>query len=506
MSRLFTKTLLVMIVLFGVIAAASSGRAAWNLNRQLTREYESKGTALASSLANSSGELLAGRALPMIQSIVDQFETIEGVAYIFVGDANGDIVAHTFVPGIPEAAVRFHQEVKSRGLHDEVIIRNLDVEGFSSVIAIAAPVLSGSAGYAHVGMDRSLIRARIRSVIIQQQALVLGVFLFAVLAAWVLVKRISRPLNLLAEHARTLATADFAAGSQVASEIEGLAKRQRDEIGELAASFVYMEKTLERYLADLRETTAAKERIESELAIARDIQMNMVPKQFPPFPERSECDLFATLEPAKEVGGDFYDFGFIDRDRLFITVGDVSGKGVPAALFMATTRTLLRATIGRTEGPEELMTRLNDEISRDNASAMFVTLFIAVLDVSTGRMRYCNAGHTLPYLLSAGRVQAIENTPGAAVGAFEGVRYQGNAIRLEPGDGLMLYTDGVTEAMNARDEQFSDRRLEGFLRSAGPSTSEDLTRRLLAEVRRFADGAPQSDDITIVTLQYAGSS
>jgi serine phosphatase RsbU (regulator of sigma subunit) len=503
-SRLFAKTLLVTIVLFAVIAAASSGRAAWNLNLLLTREYQSKGTALARSLADSSGELLAARALPMIQSSVDQFETIEGVAYLFVGDASGDIVAHTFVPGIPEAAVRFHQEVESRGLHDEVVIRNLEVEGFSSVIAIAAPVLSGSAGYAHVGMDRGLIRARIRSVILQQFALVLVVFLLAALAAWVLVKRISRPLNLLAEHARTLATADFSAGSQVASEIEDLSRRQHDEIGELAASFVYMEQTLERYLADLRETTAAKERIESELAIARDIQMNMVPKQFPPFPDRNECDLFATLEPAREVGGDFYDYAFIARDRLFLAIGDVSGKGVPAALFMATTRTLLRATIGRLHDPEQIMARLNDIISRDNASAMFVTLFIAVLDVSTGRLQYCNGGHNLPYVLSGGRARPIENTPGALVGAFEGARYQGNVIQLDRGDGLVLYTDGVTEAMNVRGQQFSDQRLEEFLASAGRLTSEELTQRLLAEVRRFADGAPQSDDITIVTLQYAG--
>ena len=151
------------------------------------------------------------------------------------------------------------------------------------------------------------------------------------------------------------------------------------------------------------------------------------------------------------------------------------------------------------------MVRLNDEISRDNSSAMFVTLFIAVLDVSTGRLHYCNGGHNLPYVLSDGRVRAVENTPGALVGAFEGVRYQGKVTQLVPGDGLLLYTDGVTEAMNCRDEQFSDQRLEEFLQSNGRTSSEDLTRRLLAEVRRFADGAPQSDDITIVTLQYAGS-
>ena len=211
-------------------------------------------------------------------------------------------------------------------MRGETVSRNLDVEGFSGVIAIAAPILSGSGGYAHVGMDRGLLRARIWSVIIEQQALVFGVFLMTVLVAWVLVNRISRPLNLLAEHARTLATADFEAGSQVSTEVEDLAKRQRDEIDDLAASFVYMEKTLERYLGDLRETTAAKERIESELKIAHEIQMSMVPKQFPPFPERNECDLFATLEPAKEVGGDFYDFGFIDRNRLFVAIGDVSGK------------------------------------------------------------------------------------------------------------------------------------------------------------------------------------
>jgi len=183
----------------------------------------------------------------------------------------------------------------------------------------------------------------------------------------------------------------------------------------------------------------------------------------------------------------------------------VSGKGVPASLFMAVTKTLLKATTSRTGSPDEILSRLNAEICRDNTACMFVTLFMAILDIRTGRLEYSNGGHNLPYLLSNGRIQPLDNTSGMVLGAMEGVKFSRNGMVLQPGDRLLLYTDGVTEAMNESEHLFSERRLEELLASVKKASPEDLTRALVNEVRRFAAGAAQSDDITILALQYWGA-
>ncbi len=500
--RLFKKTLILMVILFGVIATTTSIVSGWNLYRQLTKEYQSKGTAIAKSIADSSVELLLNRDASTVQAVVDQFTEIEGVAYAFVADRHGEILSHTFVPRIPMAVLQIQSEIQKRGAREELITTNLYIDGIGEVIDIAAPILAGVAGYAHVGMDRSIIRAQIWSAVMAQQRLMLIIFLFSVLLAYILVNRISRPLNLLAEHAHTLASSDFAASASAVTEIESLATKSSDEIAELAESFVYMEQTLRRYLKDLAETTAAKERIESELKIAHDIQMNMVPQIFPPFPERHEFDIFATLVPAKEVGGDFYDFFFLDDDRLCFAVGDVSGKGVPAALFMALTKTLLKATASGLASPAEILTRLNEEICRDNDACMFVTLFCGILNIRTGQFDYSNGGHNLPFYLSRDGVKPLENTGGMALGVVEKLVYASKRIVLDSGEKLFLYTDGVTEAMDGEENLFSEQRLEQFLSKARGGTLRQIVGDIVNEIRNFSAGAPQSDDITALALEY----
>ena len=266
-----------------------------------------------------------------------------------------------------------------------------------------------------------------------------------------------------------------------------------------------MKRTLQRYLKDLEETTATKERIESELKIAHEIQMSMVPKTFPPFPDRREFDIYATLVPAREVGGDFYDFFFIDDQRLCFAIGDVSGKGVPASLFMALTKTMFRATGGRQNAtPEIILSRLNGEICRDNESCMFVTVFCCVLDARTGQVEYSNGGHNLPYVLSNGAVMALPKTGGMALGVTEAADFHAGQLLLKPGDQLILYTDGVTEAMDQNDKLFSESRLETTLQGVNGLSSKEVTERVVKEVQRFSTGAPQSDDITLLVLGYAG--
>ncbi|MBN2068406.1 MAG: SpoIIE family protein phosphatase [Opitutales bacterium] len=283
--------------------------------------------------------------------------------------------------------------------------------------------------------------------------------------------------------------------------------RTEDEMRDLHDSFARMQCDLKEYISNLQLTTSAKEKIESELRIAREIQMGMIPKIFPPFPNLNELDLFAILEPAKEVGGDLYDFFLLDESHLCVAVGDVSGKGVPASLFMAVTRTLLRSIGPRQSSPAAMVSVLNRSLSQNNESSMFVTFFLAILDLQTGQLKYTNAGHNPPVWLHAGgtpeRFDTAKNIP---VGLFEEHAYGEHECTLLPGDGLFFYTDGVTEAENAQKELFSDERL---MQCLGSSTDPD-PRKVIECVRACVDthvaGNEQSDDLTMLSLIYYGNS
>lgn len=506
-SRLFTKTLLLFVILFGVIATATSILSGWTLYRSLTAEFRSKGIAIAQGIADSSAEILLNRDLSTVQAVVDQFREISGVAYVFVTDSQGEIVTHTFVPAVPDEVRPMIERSMAQPSHGEVVTETLSMKNVGDFIHIYAPILAGVAGFVHVGMNRSFILAQIWATVIKQQALVFVIFLMSIGIAYLLTRRISRPLNQLADYTRSFASQDFDADVAIPAEIETLPQKSNDEIGKLAESFINMKRTLQRYLENLKETTASKERIESELKIAHDIQMSMVPKTFPPFPDRREFDIYATLIPAREVGGDFYDFFFLDEHRLCFAVGDVSGKGVPASLFMALTKTMFRATGGRQNASAQtIVTRLNSEICRDNETCMFVTFFCAILNVATGELEYSNAGHNLPYVLAEGSVSALSPTGGMALGVTETAQFKSNRILLKPGDRLVLYTDGVTEATDRNDDQFSELRLEKSLLAMNCNTSQKVVVELVAQVHRFAGGAPQSDDITLLVLGYNGSS
>ena len=504
-SRLFAKTLILIVILFGVIATATSILTGWTLYRSLTSEYRSKGIAIAQGIANSSAEILLNRDLATVQSTIDQFTEIGGVGYVFVTDSQGEIVSHTFVPAVPNEVFPIIRRSRASPSSDDVVTTTLEIQGIGKFIHIYAPILAGVAGFVHVGMDQGFIQAAIWSTVVRQQILIFAIFLVSIIGAYVLVNRISRPLNQLTDYTHSFASRDFDPDVGIPAEIEALPQQSKDEIGKLAESFINMKRKLQGYLNDLRETTAAKERIESELKIAHDIQMSMVPKTFPPFPDRREFDIYATLVPAREVGGDFYDFFLIDDQRLCFAIGDVSGKGIPASLFMALTKTMFRASGDRRDATAEgILSTLNGDIYRDNDSCMFVTMFCGILDVQTGRVDFSNAGHNLPYVVSNGTVTALANPGGMALGVADSANLRAGHIVLSAGDRLVLYTDGVTEAMDKSEELFSQGRLETTLQGGSALSSKAVIEGVVSEVRRFSAGAPQADDITLLVLDYMG--
>jgi len=276
-------------------------------------------------------------------------------------------------------------------------------------------------------------------------------------------------------------------------------------VGDLSLSFENMRLALKEYVANLAATTAAKERIESELKIAHLIQRSLLPKRFPPFPDHLEFDIYAGLQAAKEVGGDLYDFFLLDEQRLFFSIGDVSGKGVPAALFMAVTRTLMKGIADQHLLPSQVLAKVNHELYVDNEQMMFVTLFCGVLDLRTGELRYTNAGHLPPLLLRASRPVAWLDLPkGVVLGVSEAPAYTTRTLQLQPRDALLLYTDGVNEAMNPAKELFGDERLRAFAEAHAGTAPKELVEDLFGSVRRFASGEEQSDDITVLALQFRG--
>jgi sigma-B regulation protein RsbU (phosphoserine phosphatase) len=322
-----------------------------------------------------------------------------------------------------------------------------------------------------------------------------GILLLIVTVVYV-ARKIIKPLQLLAEATDEISTGNF--------DVELPAVRWNDEVGVLAHDFQRMEASLKEYIENLTETTAAKERIQSELKVATNIQASLLPRIFPPFPDHPEFEIYASMVPAKEVGGDFYDFFFIDENNLCFLIADVSDKGVPAALYMMVAKTLLKTEGQRLREPDRMLASVNQTLASDNDSCMFTTVFCAILDIRNGEVRYANAGHNPPLLIDVRGVRYLSPKPGLMLGAMPDMVFVTEHLTLEPGAALFLYTDGVTEAKNLQDEQYGEERLLQALQMTSQENLADLIHDISAEVASHTGGAPQSDDITMLAIRMAG--
>ena len=280
--------------------------------------------------------------------------------------------------------------------------------------------------------------------------------------------------------------------------------RSKDEVGVLTHSFLVMKESLKEYIRNLTETTAAKERIESELKVATDIQASLLPRLFPAFPDRPEFDIFASMDPAKEVGGDFYDFFFIDENNLCFLIADVADKGVPAALYMMVAKTLLKSEGQRLGEPDQILACVNNILATDNDSCMFATVFCAILDTRSGEVRFANAGHNPPLLIDSQGIRYLPLKAGFVLGPMEDTVYATERLTLQPGDTLFLYTDGVTEAANPVVELYGEAQLLKALERGPKEDLAEMIHSIRDEVTAHAHGAPQSDDVTMVAIKYRG--
>ena len=314
---------------------------------------------------------------------------------------------------------------------------------------------------------------------------------------YVVARSIGRPISDLAAAAQRVAAGDLDYRITAGSSLE--------EVHHVTQAFNKMTRDLQMRMQELRYTTTVKERIEGELNAARSIQMSLVPKRFPPFPDRTDIDLHALVKPAREVGGDFYDFSLAADDWLCFFIGDVSGKGVPAALFMAVTTTLLKASSFRPGTVGDTLATVNDQLCGQTDSGMFVSLVYGLLDLRTGSVEIAVAGHPSPFLLSAGgEVTPMNVFRDIALGAVRNITYRVSHVQLRPGDALFLYTDGVTEALHGGGEFYSPARLQIALRGLATEPVENITRGVVQDVQTFAAESEQSDDISVMAVRWPG--
>lgn len=453
----------------------------------------------------TAGVVTADIDLAWLRSMVASVRVLS-TGYVFLLSRYGAYIAHPDPDLIMNETIFTHAEDLDlgtlRNLGREMVAGRAGFAEFSDLPGVGEAYVSylplpderWSLG---VVLPKAELLARINRV--TQVMTGIGLAGFTVLAVVILLlsASITRPLRLLTRAARDISTGDLD------QELPSLGRG--DEVGELAASFSSMKTSLKAHIASLTTATAARERIESELRIARDIQMGILPKIFPPFPKRPELDVFATILPAREVGGDLYDFFFLDENRFCFLIGDVSGKGVPAAFFMAVTKTLIKVVAEREPDPGRILTKVNDDLAADNESCMFVTLFLAILDTRDGQVAYANAGHNPPLLLRAGLPPAwIESMEEPMAGAMPDVEYGTGSLSMAPGDAILLHTDGICEAMNTRLILFSEARLLETAAVHAEKSTTDLIRAISGAVTDWADGAEQSDDITMLAVRYLG--
>lgn len=395
----------------------------------------------------------------------------------------------------------------SHGKKEKVIVFSLNERMILNAIitGLGICVMIGASVYIteKIGTDENAIGLWGRIYLFQTIALNLY-FALSMGFMWFSERKISRPVEQLAQVARGYYTEHSEGGEKerlvnVCRQYES----ENTEVGTLARSYIAMMKDIDGYIKNLRKATAEKERINAELSLASDIQAHMLPCIFPPFPERSEFDIFATMTPAKEVGGDFYDFFMTDDSHIAAVIADVSGKGVPAALFMVIAKTLIKNYAQTGMEPAEVFTTVNRTLCDGNDAGLFVTAWMGLLDLKSGKLTYVNAGHNPPMLKqNDDDFEFLKSPPGFVLAGLETIKYKQKELYLSEGDRLLLYTDGITEATDSDNTLYGEERLKNFMNSHRSLKPDEMLTGIKADIDRFVGEAPQFDDMTILMLDY----
>ncbi len=338
-------------------------------------------------------------------------------------------------------------------------------------------------------------RKRLLYTLMSMLALMVGAIVVASGISLVLSNRIGEPIQKLTEEVSRLQGDNLDFNWDMDT---------RDETQQLANSFKSLTERMKNYIDDIQRITADKERIDTELSLAKSIQTSMLPAIFPPYPGRNEFDIYALMNPAREIGGDFYDIFLIDEDHLALVISDVSGKGIPAALFMMISKTILQNCAILGKSPSEILTLTNEALCTNNETEMFITAWIGILEISTGKLTCANAGHEYPFICHDGRFEMIKDKHGFIIGGLRNMTYSEYSLQLSPGDCIFVYTDGVPEANNPENQMFGLERLETVINKDPAGSCRVIVDSVWDALEAFSEDAPQFDDVTMLCLRYLG--
>ena len=502
-------------------AAENPGKTVW-----LDTYLDSYGnTCITSSRAflDENGQLAGVVASDVkLQDLLDEITSakIGQTGYAFVIDKAGTLIAHPqyFEDGFQED-IRAHVEENGQSDNLETMIQanaglvGLTLDGVDSYVAWSALKETGWRLCISVNKDEVIqpaveTKATIDDMTDEAQTLTqnmlsnvmkrfiiffAAVGIVVIILAFAVSGSITRPVQKLARNVELIGKGELDRKVEVESG---------DEIGNLATAFNQMLDDLNDHIKQITDITAEKERIGAELDVATHIQSSMLPCIFPAFPERNEIDIYATMNTAKEVGGDFYDFFLVDDSHLAIVMADVSGKGVPAALFMVISKTLIKDHTTPDRDLGDVFMEVNRLLCQGNGEDMFVTAFEGVLDLRTGQFNFVNAGHEMPFIRRNGTYKPEKIRAGFVLAGMETTRYRMGSFQLEPGDALFQYTDGITEATNAHNELYGMERLEAILNANADAAPDRLLPAIKADIDAFVGDAPQFDDITMLCLEF----
>ena len=475
----------------------------------------------ADELAKVAQDIMAEEEYQRVLNLLNALRDNMGANYIYIADqtdGNGNVISQlmylmdaenpddaypAFVPGdtspMNESFLKDSEYIYETGNRSDNYFYSHSAFGYNTS-AIAAIRNSDGKVIGIIGVEIAMtnLQTARQKYILYTVLLSMLITVCVVLAYLTYIRRfILKPIKLITDE-----TDDFVRNeTQISQRLETV--RTGDEIENLAHSIFKMENNIKTYIENLTTVTAEKERIGAELSIATQIQADMLPSIFPAFPERKELDIYATMNPAKEVGGDFYDFFMVDNRHLAIVMADVSGKGVPAALFMVIGKTLIKDHTKPNTDLGEVFTEVNNLLCESNNEGLFITAFEGVLDLVTGQFNYVNAGHEIPFIYrKEGKYEPYKIRPGFVLAGMEGMRYQAGSMTLGIGDKIFQYTDGVTEATNANGERYGMNRLQTVLDACGDKTPEELLPIVKADIDNFVGEAPQFDDITMLCMEY----
>lgn len=529
------KKLAAILVLTGVILSATAIAVSYQtFSRSMTEYYNVMGSNVVQTLASQLepedlDRYYATREMDQqyyeIQRFIRDMAENNDVVYLYVvrphgtgvtflfdsdmetGDGGGyDSGAYCALGSYTELFGEFGKNLDKFLAGEYVTPIIQDDPAYGWLMTASTPVLHADgtmAGYVMADISMNEVMNTRQVFLLTLAGLMVGItVVFLMLFLLLLRRKVIRPINQLTQ----------ATGAFIQSNEEELAAGTAsvnvpeidtgDEVELLADSFRQMEEDMISYIRSFMRATAEKERIGAELNVATQIQADMLPRIFPAFPGRTEFDIYASMTPAKEVGGDFYDFFLVDNDHLAVVIADVSGKGVPAALFMVIAKTLLKNATQTGLSPKAVLEKVNDQLCENNEAEMFVTVWLGIYEISTGRLTAANAGHEYPALRRAGGAyELVKDKHGFVLAGMEGARYREYELVLNPGDTLFVYTDGVAEATDQENLLYGTDRMLSALNTVPEAGPEALLEAVQADISRFVGDAPQFDDITMLAIQ-----